>query len=190
LRACWQQAGGATRCDSFSLGKALNYALTHDAQVINMSLSGPPDRLLRELIDAACARGIKVVAAVDPDASDGGFPASHPGVFAVAATPSARLGAQVLVAPGRDVPTTAPGARWRMVSGSSYSAAHISGMMALLSELRPGLALARIREDVVAGAPHGTGGTDFCATLARVAGRCTCVCASGSGEAPRLVRGQ
>ena len=190
LRACWQQAA-STRCDSFSLGKAFNFALTHDAQVINLSLSGPTDRLLGELIDVACARGIKVVAAVDPGHADGGFPASHPGVFAVSATPSARPGAPVLVAPGRDIPTTAPGGRWSMVSGSSYSAAHISGMMALLSELRPGLALARVRDGVVvsdAAAQQGAGSTDFCATIARVTGTCPCVC--GALEARRLVRPQ
>ena len=174
LRACAQQAPGKTRCDTFSLGKALNFALMHGAQVINLSLSGPDDRLLRELIDLAIARGIKVVGAVDPDSKDGGFPSNHAGVFAVAAGPAARTGEQVLVAPGRDIPTTATGARWGMVSGSSYSAAHISGMMALLSELRPGIALARIRTGVVANEPGP--GTDVCASLARITGKCTCVC--------------
>jgi hypothetical protein len=73
-----------------------------------------------------------------------------------------------------------------MVSGSSYSAAHISGMMALVSELRPGLALARIRDGVVASADQH--GTDFCATMARVTEKCTCVC--GAIEARRFVRTQ
>lgn len=182
LRACWQQAPGATRCDSFSLGKALNYALMHNAQVINLSLSGPSDRLLRELVDLACARGIKVVGAVDPHIRDGGFPANHPGVFAVTASAAARPGEQVMVAPGRDIPTTATGGRWSMVSGSSYSAAHISGLMAVLSELRPGLSLAGIRDGVVA--VHS--GTDPCASFARVTGKCACVC--GAHDAARLVR--
>lgn len=176
LRACWQQAPGTTRCDSFSLGKAINYALMHGAQVINLSLSGPPDRLLRELVDLACARGVKVVGAVDPNIKDGGFPANHPGVFAVSASASARMGGATMVAPGRDIPTTATGARWSMVSGSSYSAAHISGMMAMLSELRPGLALARIRDG---------GFTDPCASFARITGKCACC---GVPEAPQIVR--
>jgi len=192
LRACAQQAAGKTRCDTFSLGKALNFALMHGAHVINLSLSGPPDRLLRELIDVACARGVKVVGAVDPGMADGGFPASHPGVFAVsAAAAPARNGDQVLVAPGRDIPTTALGARWAMVSGSSYSAAHISGMMAVLSELRPGLALRQLRDGVVAVAPgtaalQAVPGTDLCATITRITGKCTCVCPAG--DAARIVR--
>lgn len=182
LRACWQVAGGATRCNSFTLAKALNFALMHGAQVINLSLSGPADRLLRELIDVACARGVRVVGAVDAASADGGFPASHPGVFAVAADSSRQLSAQVLMAPGRDIPTAAPGARWGMVSGSSYSAAHISGMMAVLSELRPGLTLPQVRSSIVT----QPGGINLCATVTRLTGKCTCVCVEVSP--PKVVR--
>jgi subtilisin family serine protease len=174
LRACWEQADGATRCNSFTLGKALNFALMHGAQVINLSLSGPPDRLLRELIDVACARGVRVVSAVDPGSAGGGFPASHPGVFAATALVAQMVAGRVLLAPGRDIPTAAPGARWGMVSGSSFSAAHISGMMALLSELRPAMALPRLRASIVS----QPAGIDLCATVAIVTGKCTCLCGS------------
>ena len=180
LRACWEQADGATRCNSFTLGKAMNFALMHGAQVINLSLSGPPDRLLRELIDVACARGVRVVSAVDPASADGGFPASHPGVFAATAVVAQMVAGRVLLAPGRDIPTAAPGARWDMVSGSSYSAAHISGMMALLSELRPALALPKLRAGIVT-QPAGqaqTAGIDLCATVTLLTGKCTCLCGS------------
>jgi len=178
LRGCWEIAGGATRCNSFTLGKALNFALMNGAQVVNLSLTGPPDRLLRELIDAACARGMRVVSAVDATRADGGFPASHPGVFAVSADDGKRAGAQILTAPGRDIPTSAPGGRWDMVSGSSYSAAHISGMMAVLSELKPGLTLAQVRASLVQnnGPASAQTGIDFCATVTRLTGKCTCVC--------------
>ena len=180
LRACWEQADGATRCNSFTLGKAMNFALMHGAQVINLSLSGPPDRLLRELIDVACARGVRVVSAVDPNSAGGGFPASHPGVFAATAAVAQMVAGRVLLAPGRDIPTAAPGARWGMVSGSSYSAAHISGMMALLSELRPAMALPRLRASIVT-QPAGqaqAAGIDLCATVTHVTGKCTCLCGS------------
>jgi subtilisin family serine protease len=81
---------------------------------------------------------------------------------------------RVLLAPGRDIPTAAPGARWGMVSGSSFSAAHISGMMALLSELRPAMALPRLRASIVS----QPAGIDLCATVAIVTGKCTCLCGS------------
>ncbi|SFV00645.1 S8 family peptidase [Pseudoduganella namucuonensis] len=183
LRACWQGAGGGTLCNSFTLAKAMNFALMHGAQVINLSLSGPPDRLLAELIDVACARGVRVVSAVDPASADGGFPASHPGVFAVSASGAKGAGARVLQAPGRDIPTAAPGARWGLVNGASYSAAHISGMMALLSELRPGMALPRLRASIVSNGagPAQAAGVDLCATVTHLTGKCTCSCNSANG---------
>jgi len=127
LRACWETAGHPARCSSFTLGKALNVALMHEARIINLSLGGPPDRLLQALLDAALARGVLVVGAIDPQRPGGGFPASHPGVIAAGAVD----------APDADIPTSLPGGRWGFVSGSSYAAAHVSGMAALLVELRP-----------------------------------------------------
>ena len=173
LRACWEGAHGATRCNSFSLAKAINFALLNGAHVINLSLSGPPDRLLHELIDVACKRGMRVVGATDGSAG-GGFPASHPGVFAVASNDMRHSDQRVLQAPGRDIPSAAPGARWAMVSGSSYSAAHISGMMAVLSELRPSMTLPQVRASFVM-QPQSPG-IDLCATVTRLTGKCTCVC--------------
>ncbi|MGI9169167.1 MAG: S8 family serine peptidase [Caulobacteraceae bacterium] len=90
LRACWQSGsgrGGAsiTTCDTLSLAKALSFAVEHNAQVINLSLSGPPDPLLGRLLDVAIARGVAVVGAFDRTLPGGGFPASHAGVVAVAA---------------------------------------------------------------------------------------------------------
>lgn len=140
LRACWQTSPtgrDATVCDGFSLAKALNFALDHDARIINMSLSGPPDQLLERLIEAGLARGRMVVAAVDPTVAGGGFPASIPGVIAVSDRPGRIGGNPVYVAPGRDIPTTEPGSLWAIVNGSSYSAAHVSGLLALLREGQP-----------------------------------------------------
>ena len=65
LRACSQLARGGAACSSFSLAKALQFALEAKAQVFNLSLTGPPDRLLGRLLDVALARGVSVVGAVD-----------------------------------------------------------------------------------------------------------------------------
>jgi len=180
LRACWQTANG-TRCNSFTLAKALNYALLNGAQVINMSLSGPQDKLLQQLVDVARMRNVRVVGAVDPAKADGGFPANCPGVFAVASDGAPANGLHPLQAPGRDIPTTMPGARWGVVSGSSYAAAHVTGMLALLGELRPKLAPEQLRESIVlaeGGAPLT--GIDLCATIMRITGKCSCACQSSS----------
>lgn len=132
LRACREHAQGAD-CDSFSLAKALNYAILQQPHVINMSLAGPPDRLLQKLLDAAMARRIRVVGAADPAVPDGGFPASWPGVLSVASEP----GPHQLAAPGRDIPAPLPGGRFGVLTGSSYAAAHVSGVLALIDELKP-----------------------------------------------------
>ena len=155
LRACWETAGQPARCSSFTLGKALNVALLHEARIINLSLGGPPDRLLQALLDAALARGVLVVGAVDPVLAGGGFPASHRGVVAVAAE-AGRPG--TFAAPGRDIPTTQPGARFGLVSGNSYAAAHVSGLMALVRERSPRDGVARL-------VSLRGGGIDACATL-------------------------
>jgi Subtilase family len=167
LRACWQQSDSATLCTSVSLAMALHHAISHRAAVINMSLSGPPDKLLAQLLDVALARGIVVVGAVDAALPGGGFPASHPGVIAVAADgpPSAVPGA--VKAPAHDVPAPQPGGGWALLSGASYAAAQVSGLAALLRERGNGLAsFVRL--------PGGE--IDSCATLARTYGGCGCSC--------------
>ena len=183
LRACWQN-GSATRCNSFTLAKAINFALLNGAQVINLSLSGPQDRLLQQLVEAAQARGIRVVGAVDPARADGGFPANTPGVFAVAADGAPpRNGVHALLAPGRDVPTTLPGGRWGVVAGSSYAAAHVSGMLALIEEIKPQLPAARLRDGIVLGdGSAALTGIDLCATIIRTTGKCSCACQTSSAN--------
>jgi subtilisin family serine protease len=183
LRACWESPGRDTRatCSTFTLAKALQFALEENAAVINLSVGGPRDRLLERLLDAALLRGIAVVAAVDPGAGDRPFPASHRGVLAIAG--EAVQDADVLAAPGRDIPTTLPGRRWGIVSGSSFAAAHVTGLVALLRELKPGLQPAQLRELV---APEAISSlatdhsiiVDACVAVARTAGTCACACTS------------
>lgn len=171
LRACWQQETSETLCNTLSLAEALHFAIEHNAQVINLSLSGPPDLLLGKLLDVALARGIVVVGAVDPTLAAGGFPASHPGVVAVSTEERSLRGAYA--APGRDVPTTQPGGRWALVSGSSYSAAHVSGLAALIRERNP-----RSRRPMTLMTAQAGGAIDACASLLRGAVTCGgCACA-------------
>ncbi|MEL7319409.1 MAG: S8 family serine peptidase [Pseudomonadota bacterium] len=130
LRACWQR--GASRqsaCTSLNLARAMNYAIERGAKIINLSLGGPPNRLLSRLINTAEERGIAVVAAYDPSRPMGGFPASHPKVIAV--SQEGVTTGKGYAAPGRDIPTTQPGGGFHFVTGSSYSAAHVTGLLAI-----------------------------------------------------------
>jgi hypothetical protein len=182
LRACQQVAEAnaqpGTTCRSLALAKALQYAIEERADVINLSLTGPPDRLLARLIDVALSRGASVVAASREPAEGPSFPASHAGVVAVTSeTFDAPSGA--IKAPGRDIPTTLPPSRWGLVSGASFAAAQVSGLIAVLRELE-------------GSGPHprrwwsahgegetskvGAGAVDAC-ELARVAAQsCICSC--------------
>jgi subtilisin family serine protease len=184
LRSCWQQPAAETSCTTLSLALALSAAIERGAQVINLSLGGPSDRLVRRLIDAALARRIAVVAAVDRTAAGGGFPAGIEGVVAATdeAAPSAPPG--TLVAPGRDVPTTVPQSRWATVSGASYAAAHVSGLLALIRELqaRSGRSGTPAAAELVV---QADGQVDACASLARA--RAACVCGCGATPAMESV---
>jgi hypothetical protein len=176
----------STLCTSLGLALAMSFAIEHDAQVINLSLSGPVDRLLGQLIDRARGRGIDVVSAVDPALPGGGFPASHPGVFAVATQESGRAvggAAGVWLAPGKDVPTTGPPARWYLVSGSSYAAAHLSGLLALL---RGSAAGARAPQAAVTLVRAPDGAVDACASLGLRTGACPCACGVDQAVLPSV----
>jgi len=178
LRACWQESPAATVCDTLSLAKALYYAVDHKAEIINMSLSGPSDRILGSLIDAAQSRGITIVGAVDPNEADGGFPASHAGVVAVVDEGDHTADGKAFGAPGRDIPTTQPGG-WSFVNGSSYAAAHVSGLFALIRE--------RSNKPQAASALVTTGTAnviDPCATLKRLSAQAGCAAAVASGGRP------
>jgi subtilisin family serine protease len=170
LRACWQANGSATLCDSLSLAKAVYFAIQNHADVINLSLTGPDDRLLRELLKVAQAKGSVIVTAFDQKLAGGGFPAAMPGVIAVSDSALALSHGRAYTAPGRDVPTTEPGGRWSLVNGSSYAAAHVSGLVALMRERR--------RSTTPVLVSRGGGTIDACATLIRIASACDCACDS------------
>jgi subtilisin family serine protease len=181
LRACWQVQERSSLCNSFTLAKALQFAIDRKVRIINLSLTGPADRLLERLLEVAWRRDIAVVAAADPDASDGGFPASSDHVLAVGMEGPMDVGTPGKAdawAPGRDVPTTTTGGRWEFVSGSSFAAAHVSGLLALMLELSPAW---KPQELVSALRPEGAqavsasrrprlGPIDACLALSRAAG--------------------
>lgn len=138
-RACWSTEAGRAGCNSFTLALALGAAIAADVRVINLSLGGPRDPLLEQLVGTALERGIIVVGAVPPDGSMQGFPLGIDGVVAVTVAGEGPLPAGVLAAPGRDILTLQPGGRFDYASGSSLAAAQVSGALALLVSLRPRL---------------------------------------------------
>jgi len=172
LRACWQASADETLCTSLSLAIALHTAIDQGAQVINLSLGGPADRLIGRLVTTA-----------DRKASHGGFPASVPGVVAVVDDDAGAVPPDMVGAPGTDVPTTLPGARWGVVSGASYAAAHVSGLLAVMRDVRSRSTVGHgsIAAQLVLSADRRV---DACASLRRAGSASLC---NGSGPAELAV---
>jgi subtilisin family serine protease len=157
LRACWSDGSSTdpASCDSFSLAQALDYAVTNPVDVINLSLAGPEDPLLARLLAAAESRAISVVAAA-PVVNDAahGFPTSVRSVIVGICADMQGVGAAAAIrAPGTDVLTTFPGARYDYASGSSLAAAHVSGVVALARSLQRQLSPQQIRTLLTAHTP-------------------------------------
>ncbi|NSX53670.1 S8 family peptidase [Parasulfitobacter algicola] len=126
LRACWEAPGRSGQCNSFSLARALNFAILNRVDVLNLSIGGPFDPLIEELVLAAIQNGMIIVAA-SGETDQMSFPASIDGVIAAGGIATGRIPAPMV-----DVISTATENRHRYVSGSSISAAHVSGVVALL----------------------------------------------------------
>jgi hypothetical protein len=125
--------GGSRAAGSAStIVKALGWLAGHRPQVINISLVGPPDKLVERAVQAVRARGIQVVAAVGNDgpAAPPLYPASYPGVIAITAVdargralPEAGKPSHLdFAAPGADMAAALPGQGYAKVRGTSFAA--------------------------------------------------------------------
>jgi subtilisin family serine protease len=149
LKACWPDKTDAMEaaCNSFTLALAINTAIKASVDVLNMSLTGPQDPLLTLLLNKALEKGIIVVAAdTGTGNTNENFPASLKDVISVKSitqTVSAPTSlADSISAPGEKVLTTLPYGTYDFISGSSIAAAEVSGVVALLLELKPDLTVA------------------------------------------------
>lgn len=193
LKACWHPSTGGSKalCSSWTIARAVDYAITRAVDVLNLSLSGPADPLLTRLLLAAHAQGVTIVAAAAEGDRGPGFPASLDPVIAVVPSDingriQARTGAGLsrVAAPGVDVLSTVPHKAYDFLSGSSLAAAHVSGVVALLLEQEPRLApseVAKILKATVQRAPSeiptatdGVGIVDACGALSALMGRAVC----------------
>jgi subtilisin family serine protease len=140
---------------SFWLSQGIDYAILQKVRVINLSLGGPKDPLIAELIQEAFARGIVIVAAAGDKSLSNypPYPAAIDEVIAVAAVDINKKayseGIQGdfidLCAPGVDIMTTAPGDKYNCYSGTSMAAAYVTAAVALLLQRRPDLKPKQVR---------------------------------------------
>lgn len=139
LRACWQPSPSNEQamCNSFTLAKALSYALDSDADIVNLSVAGPRDPLLERLAALLDDRDKLLVAAGE---SRKVFPAS---------VADSVMAAKLLPAAEHGVMTLLPGDRYGVRRGSSLQAARITGIATLIRELAPGIGATELHQRLV-----------------------------------------
>jgi subtilisin family serine protease len=135
-------SGESAQSTTFNILKGIDWAAAKNARIINMSVAGRADPMLRQMLAIANARGIVLVAAVGNAGPKPPplYPGADAGVIGVTATdaddrlmPQANRGPQVAVAAPRvEILAAAPDGKNQITSGTSVAAAHVSGVAALL----------------------------------------------------------
>ena len=161
---------GHTRASALAIARALDWLVARNVSVINMSLSGPRNRLLVKAVARVLQQDKIVVAAAGnngPKASPA-YPAAIKGVVAITAVdrfkrhyPRSNQGRYItFAAPGVTIWTPAPDGRGRFRSGTSFAAAYFSAMAAVQlnrPEIRQGpkIMLETFRESALDLGPPG-----------------------------------
>jgi subtilisin family serine protease len=144
---CGQGTGGAVDAVVDGIG----WIARARVPVINVSLVGPPNVTLENVVKIAIARGFVIVAAVGNDgaAAPPLYPASYPGVVGVTGVDvhekvllEACRGPQVdFAAPGSDMAAAMLSPSFAAVRGTSFAAPIVAGLLAAqLAEPSPGAA--------------------------------------------------
>ncbi|GJM02466.1 MAG: hypothetical protein DHS20C08_09670 [Rhodomicrobium sp.] len=133
--------------------RSLDWLVAQDVDVINMSFAGPENTLLSKALKAVMKSDVILVAAAGNNGAKAPFayPAAVPGVIAVTALDAknriysrANQGPYIYIAaPGVDVILPSDKSRVSLKSGTSYGAALVSGIAALVIETR-----GRLSQDV------------------------------------------
>jgi hypothetical protein len=133
---CGKPAGGAVD----AIAEALAWLAAEHVPVINVSLVGPSNVLLQQVLARVVAQGFLIVAAVGNDgpAAPPLYPAAYPGVVGVTAVDARRRvifeaehGPQVMfAAPGADIAAANSSGGFATVRGTSFAAPLVAGLLA------------------------------------------------------------
>jgi Subtilase family len=140
-------ADGQPISNTSNLLEALNWLEGKGVNVINMSLSGPHDELLKNAVAALARKGIIVVAAVGNEgpAAPASYPSGYDEVIAVTAVTKdmtgyryANRGKHVdVAAPGVGIWTAMPGGKAGYQSGTSFAAPYVTAVVASIYNSLP-----------------------------------------------------
>ncbi|MET8039418.1 type VII secretion-associated serine protease mycosin [Micromonospora sp. NPDC005215] len=143
------------------IAAAIDWAVEQGADVINLSLTTIPGPELTAAVDRALAKRVVLVAAAGNRAEDQqdrpGYPAAYPGVIAVGGVDEqgGHVGSSIsgdyvdIAAPGLNIIGPAPqgsGYRAEPTGGTSYAAAYVSGVAALVRSTYPDLTPQQVAE--------------------------------------------
>jgi len=162
------KGGDATTAASLTV--AGEWLAGEGVRVINMSLAGPPNRVLEAAIAALVERGVIVVAAVGNNGPTGEplYPAAYANVVGVTAVDAAQRvyryanrGPHVrFAAPGVDIRVAKSGGGYREMTGTSVAAPHAAAVIANTIATRTGAAPASVLAELERAA-HDLGAKDF-----------------------------
>lgn len=149
---------GAAESSSFLLSLGIETALKNGARIINLSLTGPQDRLVAQMVNESLMRKVGIIAAAGNDGPKArpAYPAAQDGVIAVTATDQkdqlyirANQGDYISVAaPGVDILGAKPGDTYDFFSGTSMATGYVTGLAALLMSSHDGLSVTQLRQIV------------------------------------------
>lgn len=134
---------GAVVASASQLVAGLNWLLSQNINIINMSLSGPPNRILEQALKQVSARGITLIASAGNDgrAAFPRYPAAYPEVIAVTAVDQ-QLKIFTRAVQGPHIEISAPGvdmfvaqsveqeSAYASLSGTSFAAAMVTAVLA------------------------------------------------------------
>ncbi|MEQ1673393.1 MAG: S8 family serine peptidase, partial [Hyphomicrobium sp.] len=128
--------------DTVSMLRAFDWLEAKGVKVINMSLSGPADDLIRKAVEQLAAKGILMVAAAGNEGPHAGpsYPAAYDQVIAVTAVSKdlqnyryANRGSYIdVAAPGVSIWTALPGAQGGYHSGTSFATPYVTAALAAI----------------------------------------------------------
>lgn len=143
MRVC-ASSGEETTCGSIAIADAIEDSITAGVDIINLSLGGSANELIRQAIDDATAAGIIVVAA-SGNSNQGGclYPAAYENVVCVGSVNDVDVKASFsnygtgldVVTPGVNIESLGLGSTYTTLSGTSMSTAYYSGAAAIVSSM-------------------------------------------------------
>jgi hypothetical protein len=153
-------SSGNAEGTTFNILKGLDWAAANGARVVNMSFAGPADPAIHRSLEAAYKKGIVLIAAAGNAGAKSPplYPAADPNVIAATATDADdRLFEQsnrgrhiAIAAPGAQILVAIPDGAYEVSSGTSYSAAEVSGIVALMLERKGDLTPDKVRAILMA----------------------------------------